>query len=414
VRSAFRALLLVASALGVARPVAAQMSDTAVSHADSLPHARRIEGHVLRGSRAARTAVPDLWVVLHRVGPDRAGPLDSTKTRHDGGFHFAYKTSGSPDAVYFVSASYGGVAYFTAPLRADVVTGDDATIVVFDTAAAPGVVKVAGRHFIVGAAQPDGHRPIGEVYDLENDSTVTVVAHDSTPLFVAHLPPGALDFQLNENGDIAPGAITRHGDEVGLFAPISPGVRQLAFTYELPADAFPLSVPLERPVSVLEVLVQETAARVAAPGLRELAPVSTEGRTFRRFLAQDVAGTGVIRIDAPETDSGSRTRTIAIVASVIGALMLFAGFIAVRRRAPATLAGASAGSGGPAVAATPLAAAPRAEAESERLVREIAELDAEHENVVRDGGESADDYNARRATLKQQLAAVLAAERQRP
>lgn len=409
-RSAFRALLAVASALGVARPVAAQMSDTAVSHADSVPHSRRIEGRVMRGSRAGRTPVPNLWVVLHRVGPDRAGPLDSTKTRGDGGFHFGYKTSGSPDAVYFVSASYGGVAYFTAPMHADVVTGDDATIVVFDTAAAPGVVKVAGRHFIVGAAQPNGRRPIGEVYDLENDSTITVVAHDSTPLFVAHLPPGALNFQLNENGDIAPGAVTKHGDEVGLFAPISPGVRQLAFTYELAADAFPLSVPLERPVSVLEVLVQETAARVGAPGLRELAPVSTEGRTFRRFLAQDVAGNGVIRIDAPELATGARTRTIAIVASVIGALMLLAGLVAVRRRAPASVSGVRTV---PSVPAMPLAAAPRVEAESERLVREIAELDAEHENAARNGGAAADDYEARRAALKQQLATVLAAERRR-
>lgn len=395
-RSAIRALLAVACVLGVTRAATAQMSDTAVSHADSLPHARRIDGRVVRGSRAGRTGVANLWVVLHRVGPDHAGPLDSTRTGADGGFHFGYKTSGSPDAVYFVSASYGGVAYFTAPMKADVVKGDDATIAVFDTAAAPGVVKVGGRHLIVGAAQPDGRRPIGEVYDLQNDSTITVVTHDSTPLFVAHLPPGALNFRLNENGDIGPGAVTRHGSEVGLFAPISPGVRQLAFTYELAADAFPLTVPLERPVGVLELLVQETAARVDAPGLRELAPVSTEGRTFRRFLAQDVAANGVVRIDAPAADRGSRTRTIAIVASVLGALMLVAGIVAVRRRAPA------------AVAVVP---APRVETESERLVREIAELDAAHEQ--RNGTGSLDDYGARRAALKQQLASALAAERQR-
>lgn len=55
-------------------------------------------------------------VVLHRVGPDQAGPLDSALTGPRGEYHFRYHTSGSPDAVYFVSASYDGIAYFSTPL----------------------------------------------------------------------------------------------------------------------------------------------------------------------------------------------------------------------------------------------------------------------------------------------------------
>ncbi|MFL5571889.1 MAG: hypothetical protein ACJ78R_00085, partial [Gemmatimonadaceae bacterium] len=61
-------------------------------------------------------AVSGAWVVLHRVGPDRAGPLDSTLSDARGRYSFNYVRSGSDDAIYFVSASYDGIAYFTPPL----------------------------------------------------------------------------------------------------------------------------------------------------------------------------------------------------------------------------------------------------------------------------------------------------------
>ena len=60
--------------------------------------------------------VSGAWVVLHRVGPDSAGPLDSIQSDSRGRYSFNYVRTGSEDAIYFVSASYDGIAYFTPPL----------------------------------------------------------------------------------------------------------------------------------------------------------------------------------------------------------------------------------------------------------------------------------------------------------
>src|SRR6185312_1404061 len=106
---------------------------------------------------------------LHRVGPDVAGPLDSTRTNALGQFHFRYHPSGDTTALYFVSSSYDGIAYFTTPLREPLVQGPDGAITVFDTTSGPVAIKLGGRHLVIGAPQPNGNRPIGEVYDLLND-----------------------------------------------------------------------------------------------------------------------------------------------------------------------------------------------------------------------------------------------------
>src|SRR4051812_10136804 len=228
------------------------------------------------------TPVKGQWVLLHRVGRDRQGPLDSMRTGADGMYHFRYKASGDTTALYFISTTYGGVAYFTSPLRGEIVRGDDAALTVFDTTSGPVAIHTAGRHLIVGSPKPDGNRPIGEVYDLENDSTVTAVARDGKyPVWSTHIPPNAVKFELNARGDLTNDAITRSGTTIGLLVPISPGIRQVAFTYELPQSAFPLTVPLEQPTGVFELLMQEPTAHILGIPVRETAAQALEGRMFR-------------------------------------------------------------------------------------------------------------------------------------
>jgi len=358
---------------------------------------RRVDGRVVRGMRERQAPVAGQWVVLHRVGRDRAGPLDSVRTTPVGAFSFQYRVSGDSDAVYFVSTSYDGVAYYTAPLRAPVVRGDDATLVVFDTTSGPVALHVGGRHLVVGAATPNAGRPIGEVFDLENDSTVTAIARDSvTPVWSTTIPAGATNFRLNSNGELAPGALVRRGARVGLFAPVSPGFRQVAFTYDLPGNAFPLNVRIDKPAGVLEVLVQEPTTRVQGPGLRETPAVNAEGRTFRRFLAQDVGAGVVVRIEPPRVLAINRGPLFAGVGMFAIAAMFVAVVFASRRRIPSRRA---------ATVAAP------ADSPSRRLVREIAELDDAYEREANASEQARADYEARRATLKSELAHLLAAER---
>jgi hypothetical protein len=342
--------------------------------------------------------VPNQWVVLHRVGRDRAGPLDSTRTSATGGYALRYRTSGDTTALYFVSTSYGGVAYFTSPLRAPDVRGDDAQIAVFDTTSGPVNVHVGGRHLIVGAPDASGRRPIGEVFDLQNDSTVTLVARDSlTPAWTVHVPRAAVAFQANPNGDLPNGAIVRNGTNVGIFAPLSPGIRQIAFTYELPPNAFPLSVPLETPTGVLEVLVQESGAHVQGSRLREVAPVNAEGRTFRRFLGSDLEASAVVQVDVPRIIGREREKVYIGVAVALIAAMAAALVVTARRSFTRTAAPTR----------------PVAESRSQVLLRSIATLDEDFERRPVKDEQTKGAYEARRAELKAELTEALAAERRR-
>lgn len=364
--------------------------------ADSTQRTRRIDGRVVRGTRAGQDPVPNQWVIVHRVGPDRQGPVDSTRTDAAGRFTIHYPVTGDSAAIYFASTSYDGIAYFTAPLRAPVVAGDDATITVFDTTSGPVAIKIGGRHLVIGAPQPNGNRPVGEVFDLENDSTVTAVARDSvTPVWSAHLPPQAVAFQLNTSGDIAAGAVRQAGSSVELFAPLSPGIRQFAFTYELPSSAFPLEVPIARNTGVMEVLVQEPTAKISGAKLREVAPVSTEGRTFRRFLGQDLTPSEVLEISVPRVIGPEREKVYLGVGLAVLAAMAVALVFAARR---------------PRMRVRTVRPAP-AEARSQVLLRTLANLDESFEREAAPSDAARAEYEARRAALKQELADALAEER---
>jgi hypothetical protein len=354
-----------------------------------------VRGQVMRGTRDKPLPVPNTWAILHRVGPDKAGPLDSVRTKSDGSYAFSYKLSGDTSAVYFVSSSYEGVAYFTDPLRLPDVSGGDAQVTVFDTSSSRGVITLAGHHVVIGAAEANGNRQVGEVFDLQNDSTVTIVGSEASAVWVTHLPHGLVNFQLNQNGEIPDAAVLRRGDSLSLYAPISPGLRQLAITYQLPPSTFPLSMPLERPTGVLEVLVQEPLARVSGPKLVEQADATLEGRTFRRFIGQDLPASAVLEVEVP-ADPDSARRAVITILSIIAAALVVAGLVAAsrKRRPPAT------------VAVIP-AAAP--ESPADVLLREIAALDIafEQRGDAVSAAERA-DYESARAALKTRLADILA------
>ncbi len=310
-RAAAAALLLAGAA-----PLAAQTGIV------PLGQTRTVDGHVRRpGPHDAPVPIAGTYVVLHRVGQDRAGPLDSVRTGRDGRYHFTYKTSGAPDAVYFASTRYAGIAYFTAPLEAQQVSGPDADIMVYDTTSAGIPLQLAGRHLVLGAPGAGGMRDAAEVWDLSNDSTRTLVARDSlTPLWTAALPAGAVSPQV-QGGDIAAGAVTFGRGEVRLFAPVSPGVRQLAVAFQLPPTAFPLAVPITRGAGMLEVLLEEASARPELAGLKQTSSVASQGRTFTRYLAQDVPAGAVLRIDVRAVSNATRSRLVAAIALAMVAIM---------------------------------------------------------------------------------------------
>lgn len=293
-----------------------------------------VSGQVVKPGISRMLPVPSVMVTLHRVGSDRAAPLDSTRADSHGRYEFHFTRSGDTGAVYFVSASYGGIAYFTPPLAHSTVKGEEAEIAVFDTTSGPVPIATRGHHVVVSAVDAGGMRNVTEVYELANDSSVTRVASGAGKgeVWAAVLPPAARNFRVDQ-GDVPPQGVIFERGRARVVAPIAPGLKQLAFTYSLPSSAFPLSIPIVRDTQILEVLIEGEKGSVSGAALKEKDPVAVERRMFRRFLAADVPSGSVAVIDLPADVASDAIdpRYVLAVSVVIGAAMVFALARALRR-----------------------------------------------------------------------------------
>jgi hypothetical protein len=349
--------------------------------------------------------VPGAWVVLHRIGHDSAGPLDSARTNANGQYSFRYSRADEDSALYLVSSMRGGVAYFSPPIRAGNVRGQAAEVMVFDTSSARLPLHVQGRHFVVASGDVgSATHDVLEVYELSNDTTLTAVAPPGgAGTWSALVAEGASNFRIGE-GDVSEGGLVLRDGRAVLFAPIAPGLKQLSFRYQLPRSAFPLRIPITEDVGVLEVVTDDPAARVTGAGLREVRAMTSEGRTFKRFLAQDVHENAVVRVELGGGSATSRGATIALLGALFAAGGAGAVALAIRRSRTRP------------VVATQV---PRSTVvpESEVLIRAIAELDARFERqAVSNGAPDADrraSYHAERTALKERLRAALARGPQR-
>ncbi len=380
------AAIAVALALLGARAGRAQEPDSLASQGpetQGVVHGRT----VIPGARR-QIPVAGLMVTLHRVGQDHAGPIDSARTRADGRYDFTYRRTGD-GAVYFASAVYRGIAYFSAPLHAGVSGLEEGEITVFDTTSGHVPFTVQGHHVVVSKPSPDGLREVVEVFEVSNDSTVTKVGADSlSPVWSAPVPRGAQRFAGGQ-GDVAASALSMRDGRALLSAAFGPGVKQLSFSYTLAPSDFPLEIPLESNTSVLEVLAEEETARVSGAGLKAVENARAQGRVFRRFLTQDVPAGAKVTIAAETTTAETRTAWLHGVGTLV--LVLMAGALArtmLRKRGAAAHAGA-----GVALSA-------------DRLLGAIAALDVRQERP--ETALAPDEYGARRAALKGELEQALA------
>ena len=360
----------------------------------SASEASTIDGRVMRPRLRALAPVSGVWVTIHRVASDTAGPLDSMRTGADGRFHFRYSRAGKPDAVYFASAMYDGIAYFSRPLTTAHVTGDDAAIIVFDTTSIHFPLAIKGRHLVIATPNVDGTREVVEAYEIANESDQTLVAPDDAhPTWTAPLPAGARDLQVGES-DLSAAAISAADGRVRVTAPFAPGLKQLSFSYRIPQSSFPLHVPLEQGASVIELLLEEPKAQGRGAKLKPVAPATVERRVFQRYLGSDAPAGSTIEIEVPVIQAAANVRVYWEIAAALAALMLagLAAWYARARRLGAR-------------ALSPLRA-PRPDA-TETLARQIATLDAEFESASGADADARLAYEERRRELKRELANAL-------
>jgi hypothetical protein len=380
---------------------------------------RRVRGRVVVPADSGEAGVPGVWVTLHRVGRDTAGPIDSVRTDARGAYALGYRPRGDAGAVYFVATSRGGVAYFGSPLRAAVVEGEAAELVVYDTSSATGRVRARGQHLIVARPGPGGTREILEVFELANDTSVTFVPPMSGGVWSAALPAGATGFAVRETGELPADGLVALGGRATLMVPVAPGIRQVAYSYRLPSEAFPLRVPVAPGVGVLEVLVEDPGGGASGAALAPAGPVALEGKTFQRFLSQGAGDGGTVEVRVGEAQDGTwpRYAVPALLVGVGGAMA--AGLLVAGRRKRQLGPAPHAGRPAAALAADGIAADAPADGargdgtattpapDRDRLLAELAALD----DAFDSGAASADEraaYAVQRATIKAQLAAELA------
>jgi hypothetical protein len=334
--------------------------------------------------------VPGAWVVVHRVGAGVAGAVDSARTDAAGRYDLAYRRAGGDSTVYFASAAYAGITYFSEPLPAESLGAGEADLVVYDTTSRGVALDVRSRHLVLGARDSSRLHPVVEVFEVANDSAITLVARGDAPAWRIRLPERAQGGTI-AGGDVSPQAAQFEDGELRVFAPFAPGVKQISVAYSIPAAAFPVTIALADTVALLEVLMEEREGTVDGALLAPIDSVSIDGRVFRRWVSREAPRGAVVRLGVPAPPGDPRTVYVVGILLALGMLMLLALGRSVRKPVPAPLGWN--GARGP---------------DADELARRIAALDASFQRRRAPTDAERQEYERRRGGLKAQLADALA------
>jgi hypothetical protein len=334
--------------------------------------------------------LPHARLVLHRVGRDAQGPVDSMVADRSGGFRFRFKADTS--AIYLLSSRYDGIEYFSPPVHTNPARPDTAiTLQVYDTSSTT-PIAVEARHIVVPRPGADGSRPVLDLIVLRNDGLRARIAPDSAhPSWSLTLPPGSGEMQVGE-GDVSPDAVARVGDTVRVLAPLAPGQKQLSIAYATVAVDGKLIFPIGPAETPLNLLVEEPGARVSGGALALADTQVIEGRTFRRYSGRVPAGRSVTLTVPVGPAAAARRILIGLVAGL--ALALGAAAVWLVRRPRRSVSRAAAGQPD----------------EAGRLLDAIAVLDARYTGRAAEvPPDEWQRYADERATLKARLEHALAA-----
>lgn len=275
--------------------------------------------------------VRSVRVVLHRVGRDAQGPIDSTRSDRQGLARFSFR----PDtgAFYLLSAEYSGVEYFSQPVATKAARPDSVMqIVVYDTSSsAP--VSLQARHLVVTRPGEDGSRGVLDLLVLQNGGRLTRVAPDSVrPSWSGLLPRGTLGFEVAES-DFSREALARRGDSLLLLAPLAPGEKQITLQYLIPSNLRAVRLPLSAAGTKINVLAEESGVRVSGSGMVPADSQVLQGRTFHRWTGAAQSG-GVLTIALP---GGGRAPVwlLIIPIALLTAVLIGAGWRLLSRPVPA-------------------------------------------------------------------------------
>ena len=187
--------------------------------------------------RAATTAsrCPAARVLLHRVGRDAQGPVDSVPDRRRAAS--ASASAPTPPALYLLSARYGGIEYFSTPVHTNPGRArHDACAWSSTTPRAPRPIAVEARHIVVPRPGEDGARAVLDLIVLRNDGRLARVsarrARGRPGPWRCRREPATCRWARATS---RPTRSCREGDTVKVLAPLAPGQKQLSLEYAVVA-----------------------------------------------------------------------------------------------------------------------------------------------------------------------------------
>lgn len=292
-----------------------------------------VAGRVMRISGTDTVPVPRLPVVLHRVGQRAQGPIDTVVAGPAGRFSFRF--AGDTSSAYLLSARYGGIEYFSQPVATNPSRPDTAVIVIVADTSSTAPVLIRQRTLLVSAPDESGTRTVLDWFVLSNPGQLTRVSPDtSRASWSAPLPPEAQAVELADNrmSQFSPEALAFRGDSVLIFAPLSPGDKELMLQYRIPGTLRRFVVPADRVSDSVFVMVEERGARVASGGFAAADSQMLDGRPFQRWAGTHRAA-GDLEITLPTALLSSRQLLAVLVGTAGVVFALLAWFVARRRKA---------------------------------------------------------------------------------
>lgn len=330
--------------------------------------------------------------MIHRVGSDRTGPIDSLRAGPDGGFRFRLPHVPDPatrQEIFFASVERGGVAYFGPLVQAAADLDSSYVVRTFDTETAPpaGAVLPVSARYILLEQVPDTGWMATDLIHLEYEGDRTLVAAPDGVTFAYPLPEGASDMVVGGEPTMSPNTLALRDGVLRVTSAIPPGERDFLVRYKVPDPYLTLRYPGE--TSAAELLVREPAPPLEVGGLESAPSVEMEpGVSYRRYAAGGLRDLTVI-IKKGKGDPLVPTRWLAVGL----ALLLASAALYSVLRPHATVANA------PGAGAIPLAGlAPFAR--RQRLLLEVARLD---EARAAGAVAGADDWAVRRRALLERL-----------
>ncbi len=344
-------------------------------------------------------------VVLHRVNPAEAGPIDSVRVAPDGTFEIRLPSMPIPGSgeIFFASSRREGILYFGTPISAPVQLDSIYSVVTWPSRPAPtdGLPFVVAVRNLFIEQSPMGWR-VTDLFELRNDSSWTWLAEpEDDPIWSYPLPPGASGFRTGQS-DLAEGGVRFSEGALHVHAAFPPGPRLFVIQYEVQDIEFTL--PLPGLTEIVEVLVEEGAPELRMEGLRPDQPVELDpGSIYFRWTGEGLRDLAVRIERGTERDRGAMTLPWAALG--LSLLLLGAAAWAIRR-APA---GRS-----PAQGALPPPASPRTvrslpgsgagvsrgpAPERDALLLEIARIDDAFEALNEPDEEARTRYHERRSEL---------------